>query len=285
MEDNISKTGLNQEYDKILKESIKKALPALLQKLCGLKARNIVALPTTLTQTKERRMDYVFRIVADKPSKDEIVHIEFQAKNEKLVPKRMFEYYDWLFQEYDSPIRQFVFYIGEGKMRMKNVITHPNLSFRFTIINFNELDVNIFLNSDKPEEVILSILCHFPKEDAPKIIRQIIENIHKIETDSNELQKFAYQLRLLSNIRKLQPEVIFQQNKLNNMPLIIDIEQDYLFKKGEKKGELEKERTLVVKHLTNGIFTIEQIADFVDVPLKFVLKIQKELNQQKIVKK
>jgi predicted transposase YdaD len=125
--------------------------------------------------------------------------------------------------------------------------------------------------------------------------------------------KYVYQLRVLSNLRNLQP---FIDKKLEIMPIEVDVSKDPFFKKlykqalelgkneGKKEGHLEghqeglkeglkegmqkgmqeglrqKERALVIRLLKTGKYTDEQIADIINVSLPFVLKIKEEIQEK-----
>ena len=67
------------------------------------------------------------------------------------------------------------------------------------------------------------------------------------------------------------------------MPIVYDLRKDIRFKegleKGVKKGELKHARLSTIRLLNNGILSVAEIAAVVDMPSKFVLKIQKELEE------
>ncbi|MDZ7880598.1 MAG: hypothetical protein U5L45_23180 [Saprospiraceae bacterium] len=58
---------------------------------------------------------------------------------------------------------------------MKTEIRHKNLSFQYNIITMNQIDVELFLNSDNPHEIILAVLRKNPRKEAPKVIKKILE--------------------------------------------------------------------------------------------------------------
>lgn len=59
------------------------------------------------------------------------------------------------------------------------------------------------------------------------------------------------------------------------MPWIYDLRKDIRFKEGSKA----KARFIAIRILKQGGLTVEQIAEAIDMPLSFVLKIQKELEK------
>lgn len=76
----------------------------------------------------------------------------------------------------------------------------------------------------------------------------------------------------------------------------IDVKHDYLYLKGIEKGieegikmaiakENERKCKLIVTNLLiKGLFSIEDISAIADVPIVFVLKIQRQLNAAKKLK-
>ena len=67
------------------------------------------------------------------------------------------------------------------------------------------------------------------------------------------------------------------------MPVFYDLSKDIRFKEGlemgREKGELKKARLIAIRMLKRGLLPIEEIAEMIDMPLSFVLKIQKELEK------
>ena len=71
------------------------------------------------------------------------------------------------------------------------------------------------------------------------------------------------------------------------MPIIYDLTKDIRFKegveageeKGIEKGELKKARLTAIRLLKRGTLSAIAIAEDLDEPLDFVLKIQKELDR------
>ncbi len=140
----------------------------------------------------------------------------------------------------------------------------------------NEIDVELFLNSDDPHEVILAILCKYERKEAPKIIKQILEKLKAKAQNQNELQEFVTDLEILSALRKLQLET---KKQVQKMPIIYDLTKDIRFKEGVEKGEDKKARASAIRMLNQGVL-IKNIAEYLDVSIDFVLNIQKELVQK-----
>ncbi|MBK6995717.1 MAG: hypothetical protein IPH31_12590 [Lewinellaceae bacterium] len=44
----------NQDYDKIIRESVERVIPTIIEKLCGLRPSELSDLPTSFQRTRER---------------------------------------------------------------------------------------------------------------------------------------------------------------------------------------------------------------------------------------
>ena len=63
------------------------------------------------------------------------------------------------------------------------------------------------------------------------------------------------------------------------MPIIYDLRKDSRFKEGKEEGKEEQARLTTIRSLNKGILSAVEIAEMVDMPLDFVLKIQKKLKK------
>ena len=59
------------------------------------------------------------------------------------------------------------------------------------------------------------------------------------------------------------------------MPVSYDLTKDIRFKEGAEG----KARLITIRMLKRGLLPLEEIAEMIDMPLSFVLKIQKELEK------
>jgi hypothetical protein len=188
---------------------------------------------------------------------------------------RMLEYYALMFRKHNLRLKQVVFYIGEGKAKMGTKINHDDLNFEFSLVNVQEIAYTDFINSDKPEEVILAILANFQNKKPEKVIESILKRIIDITEPNLEQLKYVRQLEVLSLLRDLEEETLIQTK---NMALIFDIEKDHLFKKGEEKGETKK-AILAIKAFIELNVPHQKIADSLQVSLEFVQKVVNSLKK------
>ncbi|PIY10169.1 MAG: hypothetical protein COZ18_06590 [Flexibacter sp. CG_4_10_14_3_um_filter_32_15] len=260
-----------QDYDKIFKENIEQMALPLAEKLLAIRPEKLKDISVDLQQTIERKPDFIKKVVHKDATKDYILHIEFQVVDEPKMLHRMLEYYALMFRKHNLRLKQVVFYIGEGKAKMLTQINHNELNFEFSLVNVQEIAYTEFLNSDKPEEVILAILANFQNKKPEIVIQSILQRIINLTEPNLKQLKYVRQLEILSLLRDLDKETL---NQTKNMALIFDIEKDHLFKKGEGKGI-----AIAAKRMLLANFTIQQVADVLKVPKEMVEEIAKSIKK------
>ncbi len=80
-------------------------------------------------------------------------------------------------------------------------LDRPNLRFDFPLIAFAALDYRLFLRSDRPEEVLLSILANFDGDSTEQALRQIVSRVEETSSSDFSLKKHINQLRVLAQLR------------------------------------------------------------------------------------
>jgi hypothetical protein len=162
-------------------------------------------------------------VIHDDSSENYILHIEFQVKDPQNMVSRMLLYRAFLYHKYQLPIKQYVFYVGEKSAKMPVSLSQDNLTFQFELRSIIDFDYEIFLNSDKPEEVILAILSDFGNHTPKEVIQEILDKILELTGKNRSFMKYTRQLEILSNLRSLQKETVKQ---LETMPFDYDLEND-----------------------------------------------------------
>ncbi len=274
----------SQQYDKIFKENMEELIIPFAEKLLNISPENLREITENLQTTVERKPDFLKRVVSDSTSKDKkykkkdyILHIEFQTADEPKMAFRMNEYYAILLRKHGLDVHQIVFFIGEGKAKMKRDIQRKNLSFSFEVINIQDFSYRLFIDSDKPEEIILAILVDFENESDETVIEIILRKIKSLQIDNSIQKKTVIQLEVLSNLRELQTKIIDQ---LHIMALTYDIEKDLRYQQGEAKGEAKgeiKRATETILEMLKDNFPVEKIAKYAKVSKEYVEEIAKEL--------
>ena len=190
---------------------------------------------------------------------------------------RMLEYSAFLRRKYELTVKQFVFYIGQKKSSMQTEYADEVLSFKFNLVSIRDIPYQIFLNSDKIEEVILSILADFENDKAETIITKILEKLKSLATEKIILERSLRQLEIISKLRELQNETVKQ---IEAMPIIYDLKTDIRYLQGVEAGIKESQKSAVTRALMAGKLSLKEIADFLGVTIDFVKEIQSELKKQ-----
>ncbi len=223
-------------YDKILKENLIETIKPFFKQLFGFEIENkqIEYIQPSLQKTMEVEADFLAKIKHQNPADDFVLHIEFQTKDHLTMELRMNFYQGFIRTSHNISIQQYVIYLGKGKSQMKTFIKDKNLDFRYDLINFEDIDVDTFINSDIPEVVILGILADYKGKKPENIVDIIIEKVLNTNVALDKKRKCVKQLEVLSKLRNLQETI---QQKTNNMAFEYDIETDIRYLQGIGKGE------------------------------------------------
>jgi DNA-binding MarR family transcriptional regulator len=192
-----------------------------------------------------------------------------------------------LYKKYKLPIYQQIFYLGSRNSKFKTEMEHEFLTFRYNLVDFKTIPYREFLQSDKPEEIILAILGDFEKRKATEIAEQILRKINTLKIRNEIKLKSVKQLEVLSGLRNLQEIIDILIPKI--MPLEYDITKDIRYKQGQEKGmeigEAKEKKIrkklddVIIKFLKNGNMSIKEIAEFTNVSQAYVRKLAKSLEK------
>ncbi|MDJ1471116.1 hypothetical protein [Xanthocytophaga flava] len=183
---------------------------------------------------------------------------------------------------------------------MPTRIEQHGLVFFFDLVRLSQIDYQLFLSSDKADEVVFAVLANFGNMEPEKAASQILDRLAQTSPTPLELNRHLQQLRILANLRKLSP---FIEQIMESITNYIKEEDDYFFKKGERIGELKGEQKgrqeglleglqegeqkgkqagkqeAILKFLKDGILTTKQLASYFDVSEEFVEDLRKNLDQ------
>jgi predicted transposase/invertase (TIGR01784 family) len=267
-----------KQYDKIIKENLEAIFIPLTKKLLNLEFDETEEIADDLHITLETLPDCLKR-VRQKNKNEYIVHIEFQAANERYMAERMLLYYSMLLKKYGLPVHQQVFYLGKSSLSMKSEIIQDNLNFRYNFLNLSTVPYFQFLNTNRPEEMILAILGDFQNNTSVDVAKQILQHIDNLKIGNELKLRAVKQLEIISGLRNLQP--LIAELIPNIMALNYDIRKDLRFKqgleKGLEKGKIEARKEIIISMLKKAKLSHNEIAELVGVSLKDVLEIAKSI--------
>ena len=264
------------DYDNIIKENIEAIFFPLLEKLLGLSISASIELKDKIQITIEREPDFLKKIV-DKKGSEFILQLEFQTSNNSEMVYRMAEYKAILQRKYKLPVKQFVIYLGTSKPNMQTRLPKEEQITGFSLTNINDIPTNTTLESEIPEEIILSILTDYAKAETEEVINQIIKKLQSATKNQAELERAVQQLLVLSRLRNLEVET---KKIVADMPITYDITKDGLYLEGAEQGAEQKQVQMISRLIHQGILTTEQIASVADVPVDQVLKIKSQIDHK-----
>jgi predicted transposase YdaD len=227
-----------KRFDPILKEIFSKAAGKLISIATGEKiGEKLEDITSEIEFVKSFRPDMVFR------AGEKIFHIEIQAQKDKDLPERMLIYSLAIKEKFGQKPVQIILFVGKG---------NPPPSFfrdeftihRFKVVDMKKIDPDEFIESDKPEEVIVGILAGKFK-DKPQIIKKVKERIVEIVKNEEEIAKYIDSISFLAGLFDVKIEV-------KPMPIEVDIRKTFLYKWGKEEGLKEGEQRGIERGLKEG---------------------------------
>jgi len=263
-----------KRFDPILKEIFSKAAGKLISIATGEKiGEKLEDITSEIEFVKSFRPDMVFR------AGEKIFHIEIQAQKDKDLPERMLIYSLAIKEKFGQKPVQIILFVGKGNPPppfFKDEFT----IHRFKVVDMKKIDPDEFIESDKPEEVIVGILAGKFK-DKPQIIKRVKERIVEIVKNEEEIAKYIDSISFLAGLFDIEI-------KVKPMPIEVDIRKTFLYKWGEKEGEqrgFEKGKQEGLKEgLKEGIVGIVQ-AKFGSQKAKLIKNLLDKINDISRLKK
>jgi len=255
-------------YDKILKENMDAALPAIIENVLSLDISESIELPDDIQYTKERKPD-VLKKVTDRSNNTFVLHVEWQSQNDKYMVYRMAEYAIMLYRKYSLPVKQYVIFVGNGGIKMITAIKHENLYFRYKIIDFKKFDYKIFLNAEDPAIKVFSILGNFEKDGEEKAVENIYNEIRSADAAALTGEKHFNQLNILVRLRNENINLKFRN--MITVSSFYTVEKDARYLIGVEKGIEEAKIQTAIRMKALGCEP-ELIAKSLDLPIEKVEK-------------
>ncbi len=133
---------------------------------------------------------------------------------------RMAEYSLRIYRQFKNFPRQVVLYVGEPAVCMKTTLhgpgADPDLTFRYTLFDFRELDGGSLLRSRHIEDNILAILARL--KDQAATVHQILQRVANLEEP--ERPAALAQFLVISGLRHLEQTI---KEEAKKMPILNDI--------------------------------------------------------------
>ena len=174
-----------QDYDKLLKEILRELFPAITQKVLGIQADKLEALPFDLQYTTELKTDQLYK-VTPRTGEPFALHVDLQTKNDKAMAARMLAYCGLIHLLHGLPVRQYVLYTGKGKLSMPDTITFPNFTYGYHLLDMRQFSYQTFLASEQPQEVLLAIIGDFGTEPPRLVTQKILRRLKELSVNKGE---------------------------------------------------------------------------------------------------
>ena len=263
-------------YDRIFKENLEALIVPMTEKLLGLRFPKLEEIPDDLQHTLERKPDFLKKVQHGHSIKDYILHIEIQSQNDSSMAKRMLLYNALLYQIYELPVRQFVFYMGTAAPTMSTHIAYERITFSYEIVNLTDFDYTTFINSTEPETIILAILGNFKQTSPAIVIEQILQHLQELDLEELSFRKYITQLEILSKIRNLQELTV---QKIETMPFTYDIKTDIRYQQGQKQGREEGREEIAKTGLRQGL-SIENLMVLTKLSKERLLQLKEAIDDE-----
>jgi hypothetical protein len=265
-------------YDKIIKEIMDSVYMTLSKKYIDNNYQKAEELSTDLQKTREKKTDFLRLFKYQNPNDNFILHVEAQSKDDPKMIYRMIEYHAMLLRKYELRIVQLVIYLGEGKSRMRNSYQDGSNTFSYELVSIQDFSYKTFLETNRPEELVLAILADFEDKSVDEITNHIFSKAKIILNETNQMEKFVNQIEVLSKLRNL--DGIIQHYIQNTMALDLRIEDTFTYKKGKLEGKLEGEKKekdkMILSLYKKGKLSKQDIADAAEVSVEYVEALIKE---------
>jgi len=231
------------DKDIVSKDILKRIAVDIARVLLHLKVDRAEIIETEYQTIEDRRADLVAHMWGD--DGEFILHIEIQNDNDSKMPWRMLRYRAEIGQSNRTlDVQQILIYIGQGALTMAPGIQQSGLDYRYKIIDMHTVDCQILLTQDKPEALVLAILCDFKGQPPSEVIHFIFQRLEQL-TANNEsgFREYVRMLEVLSVNRNLEKVIekevaMLSQIKNSQLPSFkVGFKQGLI--EGELKGKLE----------------------------------------------
>lgn len=231
-------------YDKILKENMEAALPAIMESVLRLDIAESIEIPDSIQYTKERTPD-LLKKVTDRANNTFVLHLEWQSENDMDMVYRMAEYAVMLYRKYRMPVEQYVIFIGNDGIKMITEINQKNLQFRYKVIDFKKFDYKLFLNAEDPAIKVFAILGNFEKDGEEKAIENICNEVKAADAAGLTGEKHYNQLRILAHLRNININSKFKD--MISVSSFFKVEKDVCYLIGQ--DNMQKQTAIRMKNL------------------------------------
>ena len=240
---------------------------------------NIKFIDKELKRVEKREADIVAKCKIS--NIDTILHIEIQNSNDNSMALRMLRYYtDIKTIHPNTPIKQYLIYIGKNRLNMPKDINDDMIKYRYNIVDMHNINCQELLKLDNPEALVLSILCDFQNSDEIEILKYIIQRLKELTKENeNSFGKYMLILETLSTNRDLRNKLKEAESMLRDIRYEDLPSYEIGYESGIQKGIQKGIKEGIQKGEFNGILksaklmverfnlSIESVSKELNIPL------------------
>jgi hypothetical protein len=142
---------------------------------------------------------------------------------------------------------------------MSTNIDTPNLKFSYDLIRIAQANYKLFLKSDNPKVKMLGILGDFGNDDSYGVVKEIIEEVRLSARGDFAESRHLKQLRMFVQLRSSIEQQF--EKAMETINKYFREENDFLFRKGEAKGQAKGRFEEAIAIAIDGI-SVDRIAKF-----------------------
>ena len=258
------------------KRIIKNIAKDIIRYIIGLEVSNISFIDKELQRVEKREADLV--ISCKKDNRDIILHIEIQNSNDNSMINRMIRYYADINTLYPKiGIEQYLIYIGKSKLNMENRLQKDRIDFSYNLIDMHNIDCEEMIEIDKPEALILAILCDFKDKDELEVLLYIIKRLKELSGDNeHKFGEYMLTLEILSTNRDLKEKLKEAEKMLRDVRYEELPSYEIGFEKGiingKREGSLETKISIAKEMKASG-FDMKMISKITKLDINTIKKL------------
>jgi len=258
--------------DTISKDILKNIIVDIAKYILKIEIKQINFIETESQRVESKRADIVALV-----DNSFILHLEIQSSYDSNMLYRMMRYYVDIKQNNKSyPIYQYVIYLG--KQNLKTKIKDNLVDYSYNLIDMKSLDCEYFLNQNKPDALVLAILCDFKDKTESEVVSLILNKLKHL-TDESGFRRYVIMLEELATTQELKEGIKEFEMRLSDVKFEDLVSYKIVLNRGIEQGiEQGKKEALKKSIFTLLEFTkdIDLIATKLDIDKEFILEILKE---------
>ena len=231
------------------KETIRAVAYDVARHILGLNVEKMTFVDKELTRIEKRESDLIAECEIDGVAS--MLHVEIQNDNDPLMHHRMLRYFSDIKVRYEERrVLQYVIYIGRKKMAMRHMIEDEGISYTYHLIDMHTIDCDSLLLLDRPEALVLGVLCDFKERDEKEVLAYIVRRLHELcEDDESRFGNYLLMAEILSENRMLKEELkevekMLREVSYKELPSY-EIGLEAGMEAGKHQGELEAAAVMI----------------------------------------